>query len=312
MSILHQAPSETKMRMELKKILFGKKLFCPRCGSSIIRRYEKRYRCKSCRKPFSLTSVTWLKGMKLPLQTFWLLLWCYVNKVPIDQTMKACGVSILTVRRWFDKFRDHLPHERLESMRLSGIVQMDEAYRGGKNKGYSIVAAKEKAKEGKRRKMALEIIPKPSVDRRDALMFLVSRVVPSNDLHTDGAEIYQGIGNWWPVNHKYELHNRWEFALTSEIEGLFGNFTTFIRRMYHHVTREKVNAIAQEFVARSTYPEWFYSPESFLKVAIQPLMRPAIKKGRKPKKIQEEIYTPNFSILPLYSLPKSSTLVPSC
>ena len=66
-------------------------------------------------------------------------------------------------------------------------------------------------------------------------------------LHTDGAGIYQGIERWWPVQHRRDIHKKLEFELTSEIEGLFGNLRTFIRRMYHHTTPEKLLEIVSEF-----------------------------------------------------------------
>ncbi len=307
MSILHQVPTETKIKSELKKVIFGKKLFCPRCGSRRIKKYEGRYRCKHCRKPFSLKSVCWLKGMKLSLRTFWLLLWCWVKKVPLDQTAELCGVSKPTVRRWYERFRCHIPVENLSSIRLSGIVQMDEAYKGGKKKGYSIIGAKQKAENGKRRKMAFEIISKSSVDRKDALDFISQRIKPDSRLHTDGCSIYKGIDKWWRVEHSYERHNKWEFALTSEIEGVWGNLTTFIRRVYHHVTRAKIPEVLQEFQARQVYPEWFRTPSHFLEVAIQPLPKITRKPGRpKMRELREKM-----SVLSIPVLPNQLTYVPS-
>lgn len=218
--------------------------------------------------------------MKISLQKFWLLLWCWCNKVPVDQTQKITGASEVTVRRWFEKFRLNIPQDKLENIRLSRIVQMDEAYRGGKKKGYSIIGAKQASKgsagnnknktfKKKQQKLMLKVLPKASVDRADALQFMHQHVAPDSELNTDGGSIYKGIANWWPVDHKYEIHKKFEFALTSEIEGVWGNFFTFIRRMYHHVTKEKINDIAQEFTARSVYPEWFQSPEKFLRISIQ-------------------------------------------
>jgi len=142
MSILHQVPSEKQERKVLKNLLFGSHIFCPYCGWYRVKKYEKRYRCKKCRKPFSLTSVTWLKGMKLSLQTFWVLLWCWCNKVPVDQTQKLVGVSEPTVRRWFGKFRENLLKD--DTLRLSEVVQMDEAFYG--KKGSLFIAAKQKGK----------------------------------------------------------------------------------------------------------------------------------------------------------------------
>jgi transposase-like protein len=307
MDILHQIPTETKIKRELKRVLFGKKLYCPRCGSKTIKKYKDRYRCRVCRKPFSLKSVCWLKGAKLPLRTIWLLIWCWCNKVPIDQTRKVCGLSEPTARKWYEKFRLHLPQEKLSEIRLSGIVQMDEFYRGGKKEGYSIIGAKEQSKPKKRRKIALEVLPKPSVDRKDALDFLSQNVEPHSQLQTDGYAIYKGIGNWWPVKHLFELHKHWEFALTSEIEGLWGNFITFVRRMYHHVSKEKLPGILQEFAARQVYPEWFQSPYSFLNIAFKPI--PCI--NRKPGRPKKEISFIQVSSFSMPDLLNQLTSVPS-
>lgn len=279
-NILSQVPTEHKIKRELKRVLFGKTMFCPCCGSSQIKKYEKRYRCKLCRKPFSLTSISWLKGMKLSLTTFWLILWAWTHKVPIDQAMKLCGISEPTARRWYEKFRNHLPQDKLNDIRLSSIIQMDEAYRSKKDKKYSIIGAKQKAKKGEKRKIALQVIPKNSVDRRDAIKFMSQHIVPNSKLRTDGASIYKGIGNWWPVDHQYEIHKKFEFALTSEIEGIWGNLFTFIRRMYHHVTGEKAEGIVKEFTARFVFPEWFQNPQSYLNISFQRIPRPIRKKWR--------------------------------
>lgn len=279
MSILRQIPSKIKMQRELKKVVFGKHLFCPRCGHARIKKYGNRYHCRQCRKPFSVTSATWLKGMKLSLDTFWLLLWCWVNKVPGDQALKLCSVSRTTQRRWYEKFREHVPAQVFEEIRLSGVVQMDEAYRGGNKRGYAIIGAKEKqGKSSKQRKMTFQVIPTSSVNRGQACSFLQERVVPDSFLNTDGAAIYDTIEKWWRVKHQSEIHSKWEFTLTSEIEGLWGTLTTFIRRMYHHVTREKIEEVLREFQARQMYPEWFLNPSSFLSVSLTRIHRKTTKK----------------------------------
>lgn len=296
MSILNQVPTKGKMQRELRKVVFGKYLFCPRCGGRRIKRYENRYRCKRCRKPFSLTSVTWMKGMKISLDSFWLLLWCWTNEVAADQAQKLCGVSKPTQRRWYEKFREHIPSQPFEELRLSGVVQMDEAYRGGK-KGYAIVGAKEKqGKRDNRRKMAFQVVPRPAVNRGEALSLVAEYVVPGSDLHTDGAAIYKTIEKWWRVSHQSEIHSKWEFALTSEIEGLWGTMTTFIRRMYHHVTKEKIEKLLCEFQARQMYPEWFDSPSSFLAVSLARMSQKIVRKPKGAFSQQILFQTPLISV----------------
>ena len=311
-NILHQVPSASKIKGEIKKVVFGKKLFCFWCGSPQVKKSENRYRCRLCRRPFSLTSVTWLKGMKLPLETFWLTLWCWTNEVSIEQATKLCGVSKPTTRRWYGKFRSHLPPDKIDTVTLSGVIQMDEAYRGGKKHGYSIIGAKEEKQQGRKTKLALRIIERPSVDRQDAVSFLAQHIEPDSKLQTDGAGIYKGIERWWRVDHEYERHNRWEFALTSEIEGLWGTMTTFIRRMYHHVTRSEVIPVTREFVARTMYPEWFTLPNSYLAIALQFIVRPVRPEWRgQYQKKQWKISTLKTSNSPVIFLPNQLSPVPS-
>jgi transposase-like protein len=259
-SSLNQIPSETQIKKHLRKIIFGKNIFCPFCRSRKVYSLKDRYHCRKCRKHFSLISATWLKGMKLSLKTFWLLLWCWTQKVPILQTMKLSGLSEEATRRWFRQFRLHLPH--LEPI-LEGKIQMDEAY----FKSLSLLLAKQE----KSKKLAHQIIFKNSVDRTEAANFLFQYVKPKSQLRTDGSSIYQGINRWWPVRHKRDIHRKFEFGLTSEIEGMFGNLRTFIRRMYHHVTPEYLPEIVGEFCLRFSSQEIFESPLSYLEKTIKPV-----------------------------------------
>jgi len=64
------------------------------------------------------------------------------------------------------------------------------------------------------------------------------------------------------------MRSKWELELTSEIEGIFGNLKTFIRRMYHHATAEKMPEIVREFCFRFSSPEIFNSPLEYLKKSL--------------------------------------------
>lgn len=250
---LNQVPSEAQIRKYLRRIVFGENLFCPKCRSQKVAVYEQRYRCKRCRLKFSLISHTWLKDMKLPLQKFWLILWCWTAQVPVKQSLKLCSLSEQAIRHWFDLFRANLPENRSV---LAKIVQLDEAF----FKQRTVMMAKQKGT----RNLAVEILTTTNVQRHHAAYFLQQHVEPRSKLHTDGAAIYRTINQWWPVKHKHEIHSKWEFALTSEIEGAFGNLRTFIRRMYHHATPEKLPEIVREFCFRFSLPEMFNSPLEYL------------------------------------------------
>jgi len=254
---LNQIPSETKIRKYLRQIIFGRNIHCPFCKSRQIYRSENRYRCRKCRHPFSLLSGTWLKSMKLSLRTFWGLLWCWTQKVPVLQTQKLCHLSEEAVRHWFREFRLHLP--QFEPI-LEHQVQMDEAY----FKKMALILAKQVGSK----KLAFQVIDDNSVNKSEAAEFLFQYIKPNSKLQTDGSSIYKNINQWWPVKHRREIHSKWEFSLTSEIEGMFGNLRTFIRRMYHHTTSEYLPEYVSEFCLRFSSREMFDSPLSYLEKSI--------------------------------------------
>jgi len=255
---LKQIPTEAQIKKYIRRILFGKNIFCPKCKSQKIVWYEKRYRCKNCRLRFSLISHTWLKDMKIPFQKFWLILWCWNTQIPVKQTMALTCVSEDAIRHWFDLFRAHIPDNPVI---LEKIVQLDEAY----FKRRTLIFGKQKGT----RNLAYEVLTATSVQRHHATYFLEQHVKPRSKLHTDGAAIYKGIQRWWPVRHTRDIHKRWEFTHTSEIEGVFGNLRTFIRRMYHHATPEKFPEYVSEFCARFSLPEMFKNPHSYLEKSLK-------------------------------------------
>ncbi len=253
MEKLLQIPSDNQIKRFLRKTIYGSHLFCPNCHSRNVYRYEDRYRCRKCRRSFGLLSGTWLKNMKLPLRMFWALLWCWTQKVPVLQTQRLCKLSEECVRHWFRIFRLKLPEIYPN---LQGVIQMDEAY----FKSLSLVMAKEKGT----RKLAHSFVLGNAVSRNDVASFIFQHVIPDSHFHTDGAAIYKGIDRWWPVKHERDIHKKFQFGRTSEIEGMFGCLRTFIRRMYHHVTPEYLPEIVAEFAARFSHPEMFDSPDSYL------------------------------------------------
>ena len=261
MYIIRHVPSRGTLRRVLKQAVFGKRVMCPKCQSRSIQKIvsEERWRCRRCRKPFSIKSASWLKGAKLPLETIWLLLWCYQKELPLKQTAALCEVSYPTIFLWYEKFRNHIPAWRIEHV-LKNKVVCDELF----TRDNCIMGAKEKGT----RNIAMQVLHKSHPDRHDAVLFLARYVRPESELATDGSSIYHGIEKWYPVTHTYERHAKWEFSKTAEGEGLWGVFRTFVRRMYHHVTNLKLAALVTEFCLRFGHDEVFNSPEDYWNICL--------------------------------------------
>lgn len=261
---LSQIPSEKQILIHLKHQVFGKSVACPDCGRKTyvqeLQRH-KMWRCTKCHNRFSVTSLNWLKGMKISPRHLWALIWCWQRKMNVQQAQALLGLSIPTVRRYYELFRDNLKLDY--DVVLEGRVQMDEMF----VKGAFIIGAKDIV----RKKIKLNVVYKKSPDKGDALDLIFHHVKPGSDLCTDGGGIYRGCDNWWPVKHKKDIHNRFEFGLTSEIEGTWAVLRTFIRRMYHHVTLAKLAKVVAEFEARYSHPEIFDSPLCFLNNSLKPV-----------------------------------------
>jgi transposase-like protein len=250
---LNQIPSEAQIQKRLRRIIFGKNIFCPECNSRQVVRYEKRYRCRACRIKFSLLSHTGLSDMKLSYQTFWRLLWAWTIQMPIKQAQSLTKLSDDCVRRWYSRFRAHLPEE---THILERIVQMDEA----SFRDAALLMAKQKGT----RKLSFDVLRGVAPQKHHAGYFLFRKVKPGTKLWTDGAAIYRDIEEWWPIRHSRDIHKKFEFAHTSEIEGVFGNYRTFVRRMSHHHGSEHLEEYVREFCFRFSSPELFENPLYYL------------------------------------------------
>ena len=253
---LKQIPSNAQIRKYIRRIVFGKNIFCPACTSHNVTLHDNRYRCRRCRKTFSLLSHTWLRDSKLPLQHFWLILWSWTKQILVKQTQDLVDLSEKSVRHWFDLFRNHLPKDQEI---LERMVQLDEAYFGRFGKIALILG-----KQIGTRKLAYNILLSDSPGKIDAINFLKGNIKPETKLATDGSVIYKSIDRHFPVTHTFDIHKKFEFTNTSEIEGMFGLLRTFIRRMYHHVTTEKFEEYMLEFYCRFSHPEIFISPYHYL------------------------------------------------
>ena len=108
------------------------------------------------------------------------------------------------------------------------------------------------------------VIPGRDPERQHAANFLFQKVKPGSKLWTDGAGIYRNIERWWPVKHQADIHRKWQFGKTSEIEGVFGNYRTFVRQMYHHHWSRNLEEYVREFCFRFSSPELFENPLFYL------------------------------------------------
>jgi transposase-like protein len=112
--------------------------FCPHCGHDKIYTLKNstRYKCAQCRVPFSILVGTIFENTKLPLRVWFGAIWLLTNHPKgIASTTMARDLGITQKSAWFVLHRlRHATETQSFNKPLTGIVEVDETYVGGKDK----------------------------------------------------------------------------------------------------------------------------------------------------------------------------------
>jgi transposase-like protein len=194
--------SEQACRQYLFALRWPEGFVCPRCAQSggwLTKR--GLVMCRRCGYQASLTAGTIFQGSRKPLQTWFRAIWAL--------TADKGGASALAVQRllelgsyqtawtWLHKLRRAMV--RPDQDRLSGRVEVDETYFGGRAEGRPgrspdtkaliVIAAEEDGRKIGRIRM--QKVPDASAK---SLQGFIARVVESGSvIHTDGWVGYKGL-----------------------------------------------------------------------------------------------------------------------
>lgn len=127
--------TDEKCRELLKRLRWPKGVKCPRCKSDVTCAVADRdqFECK-CGYQFSVTAGTIFGDSHLPLETWFAAVLLMVESrkgISANQVKRLLGVSYKTAWYLCHRIRDAMR----ESGRVSGIIEMDETYVGGKTRG---------------------------------------------------------------------------------------------------------------------------------------------------------------------------------
>jgi len=128
--------TDRKCRVYLEKLRWGKTVTCTKCGSKNIVRLKKqqgRYHCNSCKTTFSVLSETIFEYSGLPLPKWFMVVGLMMNtKTGISAKEIQRNVGITYKTAWYSAMRVRCAMIDYKNIELHGIVEMDEAYIGGK------------------------------------------------------------------------------------------------------------------------------------------------------------------------------------
>ena len=238
--------------------------YCPKCGSTNTAECKNRkpmpYRCRDCRKHFSVRTGTVLAESKLPIQK-WLLaayLMTTARKgISSVQLAKELGVTQKTA--WF------LEHRIREAMAdrgglLSETVEIDETYFGGKARNRHAskrqnlgrgAAGKQAVVGLKERGGKVRAFPVARTDKISLQSAIVENVRRGSAIYTDGHPGYEGLPGYV---HETVRHALGEYVRGKVHTNSIESFWSLMKRGYvgvfHYMSDKHIARYVEEFAAR--------------------------------------------------------------
>lgn len=114
------------------------KVICPHCVSSQNWKFNEngqpRWKCRHCRKNFSLTTGTFLENTKVPLSKWLCAVALYKIDINAVQLQEEINVSYKVAWSMLHTLRTVSGHDDFAAQ-LKGIIEVDDSYHGGQRKG---------------------------------------------------------------------------------------------------------------------------------------------------------------------------------
>ncbi len=263
--LIERFGSEDRCHEYLEELRWPDGVRCPRCDSDKISRIAKRrqFDCDGCRYQFSVRVGTIFHDSKLPLWKWFLAVYMMgesKKSISANQLKRMLGVSYKTAWYLCHRIRAAMKDEGAEL--LSGIVEADETYIGGKLGGF---ANKKEAARHRRDNKAvvvgavqrggrvrLRVIP----DTRSESIKSFLRDVVADDaeaIYTDSHRSYRGIGDE-NTRHEWVDHSADEWVRgqiqTNTVESVWSLFDRSVIGAYHKLSHKHLAAYLDEAAFR--------------------------------------------------------------
>jgi transposase-like protein len=267
---------EDAARALLEEMRWGKDgAVCPHCGGSdpykltpkaISKKPGRKglYKCRACRKQFTVTVGTIFEDSHIPISKWLLALHLLASSkkgISAHQLHRNLGISYKGA--WFMAMRlRHAAASGPMSALMGPEVEIDEVYIGGRNR-------KEGQKRGRpgrdshktpvvalveRGSGRVRALPMYRVTANNLAKVIEAHVKPSATLITDDFIAYKAVAEDMDRKHESVNHSKDEYVRgtvhTNTVEGFFSLLKRGVNGVYHHVSREHLARYCDEFAFR--------------------------------------------------------------
>ena len=265
MELMRRFPDDATAERWIAETRWPNGVACPRCGSLNVQEGASHptmpYRCRDCRKFFSVRTGTAMESSKLGYQVWVLATYLMTTGIKGVSSMKLHrDLNITQKHAW------HLAHRIRESWEdntpwFSGPAEVDETYIGGKeankheskrkgqrgHQGKAIVVG---MKDRPTNKVSVKVVE--HADSPTLQGFVRERLEQGATIHTDEHAGYKGSKR--DYQHKPVHHSVGDYVLfgahTNGMESTWSLLKRGYHGTYHHWSTKHLRRYAAEFAGR--------------------------------------------------------------
>ena len=236
---------------------------CPHCGSVNVQSGAKHptipFRCRTCRKRFSVRTGTAMQASNLGYRTWALAIYLLTTSLKGVSSMKLHrDLQIIQKTAWFLAHRLRQAWA-VEQAQFAGPVEVDEAYVGGKeaNKHESKKRRAGRGTVGKtpvvsikdRATNRIAARPVATTDRATLQGFVRDHTAAGATVYTDEHAGYRGLANHQAVRHSVGQYVNGQIH-TNGLESFWALLKRGFVGTYHHMSPKHLHRYTAEFSGR--------------------------------------------------------------